>query len=76
LGQIFAKLVDPCIEFKKYLAEVCSDLELYHDYIHATAAEHQEAAKKFRKHAVKIEQLFNSILAYEYIGEMVGLPHY
>jgi hypothetical protein len=72
LGQIFAKLVDPCVEFKKYLAEVCSDLDLYHEYIHATAADHQEAAKKFRKHAVKMNSFSTRFSLTSTLEEWLG----
>ena len=32
VGQIVLKLVDPCIELKKYIAEIGSDLTLYEEH--------------------------------------------
>jgi hypothetical protein len=71
VGQIVLKLVDPCIEFKKYIAEIGSDLTLYEEH---PRAEDNPPEKIFRKHASKLEWYYNSTLQYEYIGELLGMP--
>jgi hypothetical protein len=70
VGQFVLKLVDPCIEFKKYIAEIGSDLTLYEE--HPRAEDPPE--KIFRKHASKLEWYYNSTLWYGYIGELLGMP--
>ncbi len=71
VGQIVLKLVDPCFEFKKYIAEIGSDLTLYEEN---PRAEDNLPEKIFRKHASKLEWYYNSTLKYEYVGELLGMP--
>jgi hypothetical protein len=74
VGQAVVKLLDPCIEFKKFLSEISRDLDVYNEYRHATAEDFKGAANAFRKHAAGIEQHLNSIFHYEYFADLLGLP--
>jgi hypothetical protein len=61
LSQAVLKLLDPCVEFKKYIAKIGADLDFYHEYKYASIADRMNAALAFRKHASGLEEHFNSI---------------
>jgi hypothetical protein len=74
LSQAVLKLLDPCVEFKKYIAKIGADLDFYHEYKYASIADLMNAALAFRKHASALEEHFNSIFQYEYFADLLGLP--
>jgi len=73
ITQVVLKLVDPCIEFKKYIAKIGADL-LYYD--RPPSEDDDPPEKAFRKHASSLEQYYNATLQYEYVGELLGMPPY
>ena len=59
---------------KKYIAKIRADLDDYHEYKLASTEDLVKAALAFRKHAVALEEHFNSIFQYEYFADLLGLP--
>ena len=73
-GQIGLKLIDPCIDLKKFIGRIAGDLDFYGNVIGQSEDRVRVAAEIFRKHACELRERLNSILAYNYVSELVGLP--
>lgn len=73
-GQVGLKLVDPCIDLKKFIGRIAGDLDFYGNVAGQKEDQVRCAAEIFRKHACELRERLNSILMYDYVGELVGLP--
>lgn len=73
-GQIGLKLIDPCVDLKRFIGKIAGDLDFYGNVVGQREDKVLAAADTFRKHACELRERLNSILMYDYFSDLVGLP--
>jgi hypothetical protein len=73
-GQLVLKLIDPCVDLKKFIGRIAGDLDFYGNIVGQKAEKVEDGAELFRKHACELRERLNAILMYDYVGELVGMP--
>ena len=73
-GQIGLKLIDPCVDLKRFIGKIAGDLDFYGNVVGQSQDKVLAAADTFRRHACELRERLNSILLYDYFSDLIGLP--